>query len=194
MKLLNSMIILFVLTIATVSCDNDEATAVDTTTGTDLLIGEWEITDFVTNAMITSSFGAELRSAITEGMGSNFDYTIIFNDNNTMTTNGSYDFTVTVFVDDLQETRVISIEDTMIEGNWSQEEDQLILNGITSPAILPDSAINQVQVERTFTITDITETTLILNSDLQEFIPQNLPNGFEVNLNGSSVITLARVN
>lgn len=194
MKLLNSMIILFVLTIATVSCDNDEATAVDTTTSTDLLIGEWEITDFVTNAMITSSFGAELRSAITEGMGSNFDYTIIFNDNNTMTTNGSYDFTVTVFVDDLQETRVISIEDTMIEGNWSQEEDQLILNGITSPAILPDSAINQVQVERTFTIIDITETTLILNSDLQEFIPQNLPNGFEVNLSGSSVITLARVN
>lgn len=194
MKILNSMIILFVLTIATVSCDNDEATAVAATTSTDLLIGEWEITDFVTNAMITSSFGAELRTAITEGMGSNFDYTIIFNDNNTMTTNGSYDFTVTVFVDDLQETRVISIEDTMLEGNWSQDEDQLILNGITSPAILPDSVINQVQVERTFTITDISETTLILTSDLQEFIPQNLPNGFEVNLSGSSVITLARAN
>lgn len=194
MKLFNSIFVVCVLTIVLVSCDDDDTTPVQSDVNVDLLVGEWELSESTMEAMVVSTFGGQTISATSEGMGSNYNYSILFNEDNTTTADGFYDFTVTISIQETTNTQIILIEDTMTEGDWSLSEDQLTISGFTTAAIFPDSALDQVQEARSFTITAIDETTLILTSDLQDSIPEDLPNESEVNLSGNSIITFTRVN
>lgn len=191
MKIFKSIITLFVLTITLASCSTDDNAP---EVNNDLIVGEWEITDLVSESTTTTTFNGESISASATGVGSNFNYTFTFNEDNTTTASGSYDFTVNTTIQGEEITQTTPIEDLMSEGTWSLEGDQLIFSGLTTTSSLPDGPFDQAQDAGSFTIVVLNETTLILTSDVEADNTQDLPDGFEVSINGNTTLSLARVN
>lgn len=191
MKIFKSIITLFVLTIAVASCSTDDDTP---EVNNDLIVGEWEITDLVSETNTTTTFNGESFVASAIGVGSNFNYTITFNEDNTTTASGSYAFTTTTIIQGEEVVQTTPIEDLMTEGTWSIDGDQLIFTGLTTSSSLPDSPFDQSQDAESSTIVVLNETTLILTSDIEAFAPQESTDSFELSVEGNSTVTLARIN
>lgn len=189
MKHFKSIITLFVLTIALVSCStDDDAPDVDT----NLIVGEWAISDLTTDSDLSYTALGQTVTSTSNGNGSNFDYSVTFNEDNTLVANGSYDYTTTTSTQGLEDTQTFAIDDVNTDGTWSISGDQITFSGFTTAQI--DNDFISGEPTGSSTIVVLNETTLIISTDLANAIPLDSPEGFDISLEGSSTVTLTRIN
>lgn len=189
MILLKSVIVLFLATISLNprSCD-------DNTFNPDsqhLIVGQWELTSFTQETTLSLKALGQTRSEVIIGEGSNFDYTLTFNEDNTLITNGTYDFTVSVSSDGQTiPENTFTITDVNEEGLWSTEGDQLTFSG--SLFLRNDSYVPSKNIP---TISTLNTTTLIITMDLSGDISDDieLPNDAEFDSQGTVTITFTRI-
>ncbi len=189
-KHFKSIITLVILTIIFTSCStDDEINDVNTT----LIVGEWEITSLENNTTLDLTVEGQTATSTSYGTGSNFNYTITFNDDSSLIANGSYDYTVTSSTNGSEITQTTSFEDINTTGNWSVNGDQMSFTGFitfqTDNQIISDD-INP----GTSTITVLNETTLVLTTDLGNSEISGFPEGVDYNFEGESIVILTRVN
>ncbi len=189
MKHLKSIITLIILTFTLASCSTDDAPDVDT----NLIVGTWSIQDLNFSSDLTYAFAGQTISSTSNGSGSNFDYTVTFNEDNTLVANGSYDYIVTSTTDGEEFTQTITIEDVDTNGTWSIDGNQLTFTGFTT-AQVDNDFISGGQDAGSSTIEILNATTLLITSDLEDAVPLDLPEGIDINIEGSSDVTLTRVN
>ncbi|WP_298512934.1 hypothetical protein [uncultured Kordia sp.] len=81
------------------------------------IIGTWQAVSFSANAEISVDV-AGLPTTMMQSSGSNLNYTVTFNSDNTFATEGSYDVTSTVSVADITQTNTSSVTDVMGDGTY----------------------------------------------------------------------------
>jgi hypothetical protein len=189
MKHLKSIITLIILTFTLASYSTDDAPDVDT----NLIVGTWSIQDLNFSSDLTYAFAGQTISSTSNGSGSNFDYTVTFNEDNTLVANGSYDYIVTSTTDGEEFTQTITIEDVDTNGTWSIDGNQLTFTGFTT-AQVDNDFISGGQDAGSSTIEILNATTLLIASDLEDAVPLDLPEGIDINIEESSDVTLTRIN
>lgn len=193
MKHLKSIITLIILTFTLASCSTDDAPdSVDT----NLIIGEWSMTEFTYNTETTVTFGGQTINSQGDGEGSNFDYNVTFSEDNTLVANGSYDLTITGTVNgEAISAQNSTVSEVNTNGDWSINGDQLTASGITT-ADIDNEFFSGNAEESTSTITLLNSSTLRIESDFADAIPAGFefPEGIDYNIDGTAIVTFTRVN
>ncbi len=195
MKKFTSTIALVILSFIALSCANDDNNNSDESNETNLLIGEWSMVDFtadLTNSFIFEGLPVNAQSDVE---GSNFDYNIIFSEDNTLMTNGTYDITITTSVlGQIIDEQITSIPDAESSGMWSLEGNQLTTTGLSFSPVGNDTT--DESIIGIGNISQLDETTLIITIDAEDNIPDDaeLPDGSELNVTGDGTITFERIN
>ncbi|TVZ52126.1 hypothetical protein OD90_1290 [Dokdonia sp. Hel_I_53] len=180
------------ITFASCSSDDDNSFNIDES----LIVGEWTITDFDYDVDTTTSFEGQSITASATAVGSNFDYNIIFNKDNTLVADGSYDVTLeTTVAGQSVGTETTTVSNIETSGEWSIDGDQLTFSGFTTGDMNNNGFGDDVS-KSTSTITILNENTLQIVSDFEDLegSGSDLPDGAELSVTGSAVMTLSRVN
>jgi hypothetical protein len=176
---------LFIVT-SFVSCNSDDDNS-DTSAD---LVGTWNITAFDYQGQTATEFLGESIVASFDGVGENFDSSIVFTENpNEYTSSGSYDVVLTTNVAGMEDTTTTPIDDFESEGTWSRNGDTLSFDGdlleveSTIPVIGMDEIMNDA------TILELTDTTLRLSQNVSQDITQE---GITISITLTSEIVLTR--
>ncbi len=187
MKHLKSIITLIVITFTLASCSTDDDGG-SNNVSEENLIGTWSLTATSQESSFSGSAqGNEVDATITS-TGSNFDFTVVFNNDNTVSANGTYDETITSDINGTISTETQTITTNDEQAEWTLDGDQLTFEGEQLIAA-GDLQIIQADIEPSFTIETLNETTLELRFNEE----QNLGvDGLSYTIN--VVQTYARVN
>lgn len=195
MKKIKSIITLFILSSLIISCSSDDDSSNDVDTS--LIVGEWAIAELNYDIDLVATIAEQPFNSQTVGVGSNFDYTVTFNADNTLVANGSYDITTTTSANgESLPSETTSVSDLNSAGDWSIDGEEIIFTGFMT-AVVETDVIAGEQAETRATIVILNENTLQIQSDFDESSlagGEELPQGIEIGLDGTSVMTLSRVN
>jgi len=190
MKHIKTIIAAVFLGLIFTACSSDDDTP---DVNTDLLVGEWQLTALNAETEISISFLGQDITSTSTGEGSNFNYTVFINADNTITASGSYDYTVTANTDGQVITETATINEGELTGTWSVDGDQFISSGFFTGEIDND-LIDLESTDSAATITVLNETNLVLVADLESAIPTQDVEGVEYDVNGEGVYRLTRIN
>ncbi|MBR9757026.1 MAG: hypothetical protein GYB39_03005 [Algicola sp.] len=124
------LLLLFVLPILTImSCDNEPLDGeFGTSSNSNLLLGEWFAVSFDATTYTTSSFNGMVINSESIVVGSELDYTVIF-DETTFTTSGDYVMTATAYMNGVQSGPFVeSFQNVNGNGEYTVEGNTLSTN------------------------------------------------------------------
>lgn len=195
MKQFKSIIALFILSFTVISCSSDDDSSNDVDTS--LIVGEWAINTLVSESVVEASVLGQTVTTEGETIGSDFDYTITFNEDGTLIANGSYTATSTSSVDGQDfPTQTTTVSDINTSGTWSIDGDELTFTGFTTGQVDNDF-ISGENLENVSIITTLNDTTLSFESDLSDAVPEFDDSGLEgidFEISGSARASFTRVN
>jgi len=156
MKSLFKFILFISITLFLFSCNEDDATPIDTNAQEQDLIGTWNLTEESQDGKVISEQGIEVGTITS--VGKDMDAQIVFTANpNNFTGSGGYTDVVNVSVlgqSIAEEEVVVSINDLINQGSWSIDQGILTLTANS--------------VDQTANITELTTTTLKVEFDIEE--------------------------
>lgn len=186
MKTLSRLFIALFITTTFIGCSSDDDGGNDTSAS---LVGTWNITSLVYGGENTFEVLGESSSSSFQGVGQNFDASVIFTENpNEFVSSGSYDVVLDFEVEGVSETTTTSIDNFQSEGSWERNGSILSFEGSlvevdTTVPVVMGSNMNDA------TILELTETTLRLGQVVSQEISED---GITVSINFTSETTFTR--
>lgn len=184
-KLSTLLILLFALVL--MSCESDD----DSASINGEVNGEWNIESInYTGSTVTSAQGNSITSNFT---GESFDEnaTLIFNADNTFTSQGSYSIELETTTLGQTQNQSVPIDNYSSEGEWSLSGNILTIEGelVSISSNTPTINDPNESAPQDLIIEELTDTTMVVSSVTQQTI---VDSGVSINVNLDSTITFTK--
>ncbi|MGC6431114.1 MAG: hypothetical protein ACON5F_08735 [Jejuia sp.] len=182
-KTLKQVVLLFMISIAVFSCDENNNEPLDTSGD---LIGDWELIGYTSNGNTSATIQGTNFTTTFTGKALNIDYILTFseNPNKAITENGSFDYEIMTSINGFSDTETTTISNIDSEANWTRNGNVLSFTGDfgsfeTNAQVLDED----IDANPDYIIEELTITSLILTTSVSDQITDlGIDYDFDMNL------------